>query len=260
MITKEGIEQQLLYDVDVRVYGEVTSTNTLARELIDDGVSYDTLIAAASQSGGRGRMGRSFFSPSGGLYMSLIIKPCAVLSDTVKITPAAAVAAARAIEAVSGARCEIKWVNDVYISGRKVCGILTEAKRDAGGDGGAVILGIGVNVSLPESGFPEDIRDRAGAVFDRPVSGAQCRLAATIINEFYLIYRDGRFISDFLCEYRERSFVIGHDVDVIRFVGGDARRAKAVAIDDECRLIVQYGDGTAEALGSGDVSIIKKEH
>ena len=255
MITKDGISRCLREKVDVVVYDELVSTNLTAKELAE-GISSDTLIVAKRQSGGRGRMGRSFFSPDGGLYMSLLIHPQLTAQKAVGLTAAAAVCAARAIDRVSGKESQIKWVNDIYLDGRKVCGILTEAQIKDDGFMKYAVVGVGVNLTVPDGGFPADIADRAGAVFgtDMP-QDSDNRIAAEIVNELMVMCRQGLNISDCLDEYRRRSNIIGRDVDVIRYVGGESRPAKAVAIDSEYRLVVRYSDGTEEALGSGDVSV-----
>ncbi len=250
MITREAIEKHLEYPLIVRVYGELASTNHTARQLATT-FGGEALIVARTQSGGRGRMGRSFFSPEGGLYMSLLLRPEMSPSEAITLTTAAAVAVCRVIDSMTGQRCEVKWVNDVYLRGRKVCGILSESEI-ADGKLSYAVLGIGVNLVPPEGGFPEDIKNRAGAVFDHIEKDADNALAAGIVNEFMRIYKGG---GSHLDEYRQRSFLIGREVDVMRIADGERRPATAVAIDDECRLIVRYHDGSEEALGSGDVSV-----
>lgn len=255
MITKNGILKYLHEDVSVLVYDELVSTNLTARDLSDE-IMGDALIVAHRQTGGRGRMGRSFFSPSGGLYMSLLLHPMMPADKAAGLTAAAAVATARAIDRVSGKTSEIKWVNDIYLSGRKVCGILAETQIKDDGYMKYAVVGVGVNLAVPQDGFPKDIADRARAVFDGVLpEDAGNRIAAEIVNELLPILRGGLVISDYLDEYRGRSNIIGRDVDVMRIVGGETRPAKAIAIDDNCRLVVRYPDGVMEALGSGDVSV-----
>ncbi len=255
MVTKDGISKYLRQDVSILVYDELVSTNLTARELADE-ITGDALIVAHRQTGGRGRMGRSFFSPSGGLYMSLLLHLTMPADKATGLTAAAAVATARAIDRVSGKTSEIKWVNDIYLNRRKVCGILAEAQIKDDGYMKYAIVGVGVNLTVPQDGFPADIADRAGAVFDDVMpQAADNRIAAEIVNELLSLCRGGLVISDYLDEYRRRSNIIGRDVDVMRIVGGETRPAKAVAIDDICRLVVRYPDGVVEALGSGDVSV-----
>ena len=260
MIQAESISKYLNAPLKVTVFDTLESTNRTAREIAKSNPnSGDQLIIARSQTGGRGRMGRSFFSPDGGLYMSFLFRPDVSAADSVKITAAAAVAVARAIDSIAGTKSEIKWVNDVYIGGKKICGILTEGQTRTDGSLEYAILGIGINLVAPTDGFPEDIADRAGSVFSIPPYDSDNKLAAAVINEFTKIMSGGFDKALFLNEYRSRSCVIGHEVDVMRIADGEAIPALAVRIDDECRLIVQFTDGTEKALGSGEVSIRERK-
>ena len=253
MLTAEKISKYLTEPITVSVFETLESTNRTAREFAAG--KREHLIIARSQSGGRGRLGRSFFSPNGGLYMSLLLYPQSDITDVSLITSAAAVAVSRAIECVADVKCEIEWVNDIYIEGKKVCGILTEGQMRSDGMLDYAILGIGVNLLPPTCGFPEDIASRAGSLFDELPTDTDNILAATIVNEFMLLYRSGLDKELFLDEYRSRSCLIGREIDVMRIVGGEMKSAVAVGIDDNCRLVVRYDDGTTEALESGDVTI-----
>ncbi len=253
MLTAEKISAHLSEPITVSVFETLESTNRTAKEFAAD--KCERLIIARSQSGGRGRLGRSFFSPSGGLYMSLLLYPKYDIADISMITTAAAVAVSRATERIAEVECKIKWVNDIYVNDKKVCGILTEGQFRSDGALDYAILGIGVNLLSPTGGFPEDIANRAGAVFDEPPADADNILAAAIVNEFMELYRTRLDKRMFLDEYRSRSCVIGCEVDVVRIVGGTATHAVATGIDDGCRLVVRYDDGTTEALESGDVTI-----
>ena len=255
MITDSNISEHLKAPVLVMVYDELTSTNLTAKELFADGASKPFLVVARRQRGGRGRMGRSFFSPDGGLYMSLLL-PYEMEADmSLRITTAAAVAVSRAIDSFVGDRARIKWVNDVYLDGRKVCGILTEGGFTADGRLSHAVLGIGVNLVPPESGFPEDIKDRAGAVFERIENDCDCKLCAMIVNNFMELFDSGLDSSHYIDEYRRRSIVIGRRVDVMRVHDGEAVPADVLAINDDFGLCVRYGDGRCDTLSSGDVSL-----
>ncbi len=251
---------------DLEVLSEVDSTNTrlkrIAPELKAAGGSeaapWRTVIAG-SQSAGRGRMGRSFASPAGsGVYLSVFLTPRLPASRAVRITTAAAVAACRAIVACTAGNgperqpC-IKWVNDILIDGRKVCGILTEASVDLeSGSMDWAIMGIGFNVYEPEGGFPEELKTIAGPISLTRRRDLRSRIAAAFLKSFHEVYADlenGSFTE----EYKARSFLIGRPVYVIR--NGEARPATACGIDDECRLLVRYEDGASEALSSGEVSV-----
>ncbi|MBQ5523777.1 MAG: biotin--[Oscillospiraceae bacterium] len=205
------------------------------------------------------RIGRSFYSPSDtGIYLSVLLRPSLPASEAVRITTAAAVAACRAIEECTEAVPKIKWVNDVFVDGKKVCGILTEGSlnMEAGGLDWAV-MGIGLNVYEPEGGFPEEIRQVAGAIAQQRKKNLRNMLAASFLRQFYGICSNLP-AADFAEEYRKRSFLQGKEVLVLR--GETAVPARVLEIDDDCRLVVQYENGSQEALSSGEVSIRLEEN
>jgi len=242
------------FHFDVR--READSTNLIAKRSGAQGAAEGTVIIAEQQTAGRGRLGRSFVSPYGtGIYMSLLLRPQMPASDSLWLTTAAAVAVAEAIEEISGHEAQIKWVNDVFVHEKKVCGILTEAAMDV--ESGMLeyaVVGIGVNVRNPEFGFPEELAGIAGAVF-APGEGeadARSRLIATILSRFWKLYTAFP-ARDFHAEYCRRSLVVGRDVLVVKLSGSSP--AHVLAIDEECRLLVEYSDGTQEALATGEISI-----
>ena len=254
-LTPEGIGRYLPEKhPEIFVYGTIGSTNTKARELAQCGASEGTIVAASHQTDGRGRMGRNFFSPDDtGLYMSIVLRPDMSAEASTLITTAAAVAVCRAIEELCQKKALIKWVNDILVDGRKVCGILTEASL--GMESGSLeyaILGIGVNLYLPEGGFPENIRESAGYIFDEKTSGMRAVLCARIWEKFFEIYKD---LGDkaFLGEYADRSFVIGRRIDVVSPSG--RRSAVALSVDEDCRLEVRFDDGEVKKLSTGEISI-----
>ena len=151
---------------NVVFFDKTVSTNEEIKLIAESGEEF-TVAVAREQTGGKGRMGRKFESPVGGLYFSVLLKPRFSAETCLKITTAAAVAMARAIEKVCGKSAEIKWVNDIYIKQKKVCGILTEGVFDAeNGHIKYAVLGVGVNVATPKGGFPEEIRETAGVLSD----------------------------------------------------------------------------------------------
>ena len=240
-------------DENIEVYPEVSSTNDVLKGKAAGANEWHTIIAGR-QSAGKGRKGRSFYSPSGsGLYMSVVQHPDVPAEMATRITTAAAVATCRAIEECTDAKPEIKWVNDVFVDGRKVCGILTEASFNM--ENGLLdwaVMGIGFNVYEPEGGFPEEIRDIAGPITKKRQKNLRCRLAICFRNEFINICQDlaGAKFAD---EYRKRCFLLGKKINVLKMEGPVP--AKAIDVDDECRLIVRYNDGLEEALSSGEVSV-----
>lgn len=234
----------------VEVFDSVESTNDICRQAADNKSEY--VVVSGHQSKGRGRLGRSFFSPANtGLYMSFLLKnPPFSTEDTTKITTMAAVSVCEAIEEVSDKKALIKWVNDVFVSNRKICGILTEASPSLKENKlEYAILGIGINVYMPEIGFPEDIANKAGAIFETKVMNGRNRLASYVINHFMKYYKGEK--KNYIEEYRRRCFILGQDIIVVS--GNKQKKATAVDIDDSCRLIVRYDDNNLETLYSGEI-------
>lgn len=248
------VEKYLKTDCKVIVLDDIDSTNNYLKKLAEDGEKENTIVIAKHQSGGKGRMGRSFFSPKSGLYMSILLRPNFSAEKSLFITTATAVAVSDAIDSLSDKNSSIKWVNDVFIDSKKVCGILTEASIDfeTGGLSYAVV-GLGVNLYHPADGFPEDIKNIAGTVFDSEISGDEkAKFAAEIINGFFNIYNNFEN-SDFMKRYKRKSFILGKKINVIK--GDKKTPATAIDIDDEARLLVEYETGERESLFSGEVSI-----
>ena len=235
----------------VRVYETLDSTNQEAKRLLAAGEPCPMLLLAEEQTAGRGRRGRGFYSPAGeGLYMTLALQPRAALSQATLLTAAAAVAVAQAVEALTALACQIKWVNDVYLDGKKLCGILTEASGSFEADAlSSVCAGIGVNVRTRD--FPEEFAGRACSLWPRAVS--RNRLAAEISVRL-LNFAADLGAREFLEEYRRRSLVLGKAVTFTR--DGGERRALAVGIGENGELIVRYDDGREEALNAGEVRLL----
>lgn len=255
-ISKEGI--CALLDCPSRfrieIFDEIESTNTYVKQRAAAGESDGLVVISEGQSGGRGRLGRSFFSPIGsGIYMSVLLRPSCSVDNMSLITPAAAVAASHAIEAVSHNATQIKWVNDILMDGKKVCGILCEASLH-GGEIGSVVCGVGINVYRPKEGFPCEIEDIAASVFDEKSVSQGIRNA--IIAEFlkrFTEYTDNLEEKSFLEYYRQRSAVVSQQIKIIK--GAESTDATAVGIDDQCRLTVRYQSGEIGVIDSGEVSI-----
>lgn len=255
IISVDGIKSNLKFDLPIEVYKEVTSTNTLLKERASLGEKEGTVIIANMQTAGRGRIGRTFHSPSDtGIYLSLLLRPVSLSpTEAVKITTLTAVAVCDAIEEVSNKQAQIKWVNDIFMNNLKVCGILTEASVSIeNGNLDYVIVGIGFNAYEPEGGFPEDIRGIAGSIFDDKCPDARNRLIAAFLNNFMAGYRSND-LNSYVPKYKEKSFVIGLEINVISPTS--VRAARAVDIDDDCKLVVEFEDGSIEHLGTGEISI-----
>ena len=253
VLSAQGIARYLNPELRALVEKSVDSTNAAARRLAERGEPEGTVVLSGSQTQGRGRYGRSFYSPADtGVYLSLLLRPVGDPRQTVLLTAAAAEAMCQAMEALGVENPQIKWVNDIFLQGKKVCGILCEASFSL--ETGApeyVVVGAGINVYAPKGGFPPELADIAGAVWDAPVPDGKNKLAAEFLNRFWALYRTG---GDFLEDYRRRSLVVGKPVTVLS--GGTRREALALDIDDRCRLRVRFGDGTEQALSYGEISIL----
>ena len=258
ILSAQGIRNYLepvCVGLELRVWPSLQSTNKMVREMAASGAREGYTVVANTQTEGRGRRGRSFFSPADtGVYMSLLLRPSHCASqEAASLTTMAAVAVCEAIEAVSGQTAQIKWVNDIYVSGKKVCGILTEASF--GLEDGFLeyaVLGIGVNVVPPREGFPDELRELAGSVFTQPCSDGKNRLTAAILNRlmaYYTAPEKARYVQ----AYRARSLVIGKDIQVLSPEG--TKSAHALDVDEDCHLIVRYDDGRIENLSYGEISI-----
>lgn len=258
ILSAQGIMKYLpseYQNMDIRVERETESTNAAAREYAEQGMQEGFLLVAGEQTKGRGRYGRTFFSPQGtGVYFSLLLRPKGVLAQQgTSLTAMAAVAMCEAVKELSGKPTGIKWVNDIYVNGKKVCGILTEASM--GLESGMldyVILGVGVNVYPPETGFPESLVDKAGIVFDEMQDDMKNRLIALFLENFgayYLKQSEKSYIE----KYKEYSLVTGKRIQVLSEYG--KREAYVLGIDDDCRLLVEYENGERATLSCGEISI-----
>ena len=250
---KAHLKNENVFQIDVRK--SLTSTNTTLRELAANGAPEGYVLVAEEQTSGKGRMGRTFHSPAGhGVYFSLLLRPGASTADATLITTAAAVATARAIEKTVGIHVGIKWVNDLFVNGKKVCGILTEATYGIeSGQIESAVLGIGVNITEPEQGYPEDVREIAAAVLksSSSINGERCRLIAAALDYFWEYYQN-LSARKFLDEYKSRSILLDQDIYVL---SNDTKiPARVLGIDDDCRLVVRYENGQIDALNSGEVS------
>lgn len=229
------------------------STNTCVRRLAEDGAPEGTVVVAAAQTAGRGRSGKSFLSPAGtGLYMSVLLRPQLAMGDALLITTAAAVAVAHAVERVAAVTAQIKWVNDVYVDGKKVCGILTEGALDLENGGlRYAILGIGINICPPAGGFPPELAPIAGALTETGGEALRAPLAAAVLDEFFALYPH-LTEKPFYDDYVSRSLLTGRQIEVLR--GGTRLPATALGIDRDLHLRVRYADGSEENLAAGEVS------
>lgn len=240
----------------IEFHPSIGSTNARAKELAAQGCPAGTLVVADSQTAGRGRQGRSFFSPAGsGVYFSLVLRPNFSLGDITAVTSFAACCTAQAIEEVFETPVQIKWVNDIFAKGRKCCGILTEASiQPESGGIDYIVVGIGVNVAAPEGGFPGEMAQVAQALCDgNPDEGdGRARLAARAAT---LIAAGAEDIprKPHLDDYRRRSILDGRTVTVEE--GRQSFRATVLGINDDLTLQVRLEDGSERPLSHGEVHI-----
>ena len=255
MLSAAGIRKYIKNDkIRVEFRDSVTSTNTLVKEMAENGTEEGYVLVASEQTQGKGRLGRRFESPAGCVaYFSILLRPQLSPSDSLLITTCAAVAVAKSIEKNTGRMTSIKWVNDIYMRDRKVAGILTQAAFDTEcGKLSFAVLGIGINMYYPTEEMPDEIKDIAGSVFnEKPDSETVSRIVADTINYFFEDYNSltGKH---FLFDYRSRSYLDGKNINVIKPTG--VFKAQAIGIDDDFRLHVRYEDLTEEFLSTGEVS------
>lgn len=247
---QKGIKQNPLLQT-LHMLPETDSTNRIAKELAKNGAPEGTLVVATQQSMGRGRLGRRFFSPEGGIYMSLVLRPQIVSEQAVLVTTCAAVAVAKAIETVCGVTAGIKWVNDIFVNGKKVCGILAEA--GFGEDvvrPDYVILGIGINVE--RQSVPEELKDIVGCLEDgKTESLSKADLINGVWKEFEVLYRN-LSTAVYMEEYKSRSILVGKEI-IVYSADGDYK-AVVTDIDKEGHLILNR-QGKQIQLCAGEVSV-----
>lgn len=254
-VTQENIEKYL-YEKNFYKFiicDSVDSTNRAALDEAAKGASAGTVIIAESQSNGRGRLGRAFFSPRGsGIYMSVILRPKLDLNQLPLITACTGVAVSKAVDKVADVQSGIKWVNDVYLGGKKLCGILSQANIDMEtGKAEAVVVGIGINTG--KNAFSPGLSNIAVNIEDfTGVKISRSRLIAEVLNNMYDLESQIESGS-FLDEYRKRSIVIGKKVMV--HTVQSTYEATVTNINNNAELVVKLSDGTEKNLDSGEVSI-----
>lgn len=258
LLTQETVERYLIRPRDnFRVLSETDSTNSACRRLALEGAPDGTVVLADCQTAGRGRRGRSFQSPAGkGLFFSILWRPDCAPEQLLPLTALSAVAVCRAIRQVCGAQAQIKWPNDLVLSGRKLAGILTEmALEGESGHVSHVVVGIGVNVHQRLTDFDGEVAQIATSL-DLALGGSVCRaqLAAALLEEMDILRREVLFAPEkWLAEYRAACLNIGKTVQLIW--GEEREPAQALAVDDRYGLVVRHRDGWVETLRSGEVSV-----
>jgi BirA family biotin operon repressor/biotin-[acetyl-CoA-carboxylase] ligase len=230
-------------EIRIQKFDQVDSTNRVLMGMAKDGADVGTVVWARRQSTGRGRLGRSFQSPEGGVYVSLLVP----LLEGFHLTAMAGVAVKRTISQVCNRKCGIKWVNDIILEGKKVCGILAQ------GAGDKVVLGIGVNYTTDISTFPEDVRDIACSIYNDertapPMETFVTTLAANVYD--ICLSQDKTWLE----EYKSSSTIVGNKVQIIQ-AGKITGSGRAVSIDDNCFLHIIDDDNKEIVLSTGEVSV-----
>ncbi len=233
--------------MEITVFDVTDSTNAQAKKHI--GRASRMLFVANEQTSGRGRLGKTFFSPRDtGIYMTYVFETDSQAKDTVRITTAAAAAVTLALESVCKTNFDIKWVNDIYKNGKKVCGILVEAVTDyKSGKICAIIIGVGINVTTES--FPDDLCDKAGAI--NPEGISREKIIAKICDNLYQLSNNiesGEYVDYY------RTHLVGVGRQITYTENGKNYDAVIVGIDDMCGLIVLQ-DGKQKILRSGEITI-----
>ena len=238
--------------IPIIVYKTIDSTNTQAKLAAESGKYESAVFIAGEQTAGRGRLGRNFISESGkGLYLSILISGSFAPDFAVSLTTYMAVVASRAIEKLTDTEPKIKWVNDIYLGGKKAAGILTEGKAKCEGTLAYAVVGIGINLLKQE--FPEDVKAIATTIEDECGKAVDVNeLASLIVKEFFgNLHLVGT--TELADEYRAHSFLIGERVNVIKPT--TTYEASVRGITDKCELILELPDGEVEILSTGEVSV-----
>ena len=231
--------------MELHVFESLPSTNRTAHEAAVTGAREFYTVVAKSQTAGRGRMARSFHSPVGGAYFSVILRPTLPMADYGRITPVAAVAVHRALLRITGENTEIKWINDLLLDRKKVCGILAESGTDQNGKP-FVILGIGINTA--DVDFPPELQDRATFIPCRD-NMALIRAVLEELADYEKLIGNGAWLD----YYRRHCAFLGETVQVIK--GDGIRYGTALEILSDGALLVDFGNGYTEELRGGEISL-----
>ena len=234
-------------------FATLPSTNDFLKALARQGAPHGTIVIADHQTGGHGRMGRSFQSPAGmGVYMSILLRPCCSATELMHLTCAAAVAMCDAVQTATGLRPGIKWTNDLVFQKKKLGGILTELGFSSKGTVDFAIIGIGINCNQTIADFSPEIQNIAASL--SMVTGQdqnRFRLAAAMIEALWKLDLSEK--AAILHQYRKDCITIGQEISLVR--GSQVRYGKALDVNENGALVVAFSDGTVEAVDSGEVSI-----
>lgn len=244
------------YADKIKIYKSLESTNKTAKEMAVAGAEHGTVVISDCQTKGRGRYARNFFSPSGGgLYMSIVLRPEVLpFENPTTVTAFAAVSVCEAIESISKKVPQIKWVNDIFIDGKKACGILTEAVTDFESGGlDWIVTGIGINVCTRKEEFPTELQSIATSIYpDKKMIGVRNKLSAEIINRI-LGFEVLPSETEVFEKYKKRLMILGKEITVIQ--NQTEYRATAIDVDSVGHLIVKNEKGEIVTLYSGEIRI-----
>lgn len=265
-------------NVHIECFKEIDSTNTYAKRLLSEAgnlrdvdgrltqsgqIYHKSIYVAECQTAGRGRLGRTFYSPEKtGIYLTIVYAPKGGITQPARLTAVSAVAICRVLRKLYKINPQIKWINDIFVNGKKISGILTEGFTNfETGTIESAIIGIGINISDNPDVFPEEVAKVAGSITGAGNAEGcvtRCQLAAGIAAEVLQILEEDSAVV--MKEYKELSFIIGQTVEVHPVIGDDKSvySAKTVDIDDEAGLVVELEDGSKKTLSSGEVSLHKE--
>ena len=229
----------------IEFFDTLESTSRTAAEAARSGATHLYTVVAARQTAGRGRLTRSFFSPRGGLYFSTVLRTELLPCEYGALTPFAAVAVHRALQRVCGVCAQIKWVNDLLLDGRKICGILAESGMDASGQP-YVVLGIGVNTG--DAAFPPELQEIAGNVTCADKHALLREILAELQHAQDAVRR-----ADWLKEYKENSCILGQRVTL--YEGEKIREGVALDVFSDGALLLRLTDGKTERINGGEISL-----
>ena len=256
ILSEIEIKKNLLADykkTNIQIFKTIDSTNNLAKKIIaSNSFENATTIIANEQTSGRGRFARTFFSPANtGIYMSTILKTKMKLSDVSLITVISALSVCRAIKKLTNIKPEIKWINDIFIDGKKVCGILTEAVSDFETlTTQAVVVGIGINVSTKKNDFPEEIQNKVISVATKNLS--RNVFIAEILNNLFSFFKDINK-KEIIEEYKSLSLVLNKKIKYLK--DETVMTATAIDINDKGNLIVKDNYDKVSVIEAGEISV-----
>ncbi len=256
ILSTEGIKRYLSDTdfFDIQIHKSLASTNDTLKQAASQNAKEGSVVIANTQTNGKGRLGRKFYSPDEtGVYFSVLLRPKLTNAEITMLTSMAAVAICRAINKATGKQAQIKWVNDIFLDNKKICGILSEANFTLeNGQIESIILGFGLNIYTPTDGLPPEISNIAGVLLKQKVEDIRNKLVAYTLNECIALYKnfDAKQIAK---EYKELSCIIGKKIQIVKNEANYT--AIALDIDEKNQLLVEYDDKSTATLNSGEVSI-----